>query len=333
MPLLANTPAAVQQQVRQDESFSHAEQPRRRHRYRVVIHGLTYFCRQLPHLLGNENWDIRDRSQHTLGQLAQLVKDLRTCDLVFNWGGRTDMGPFLWGARALGAKKIVTFWCGSDVLRAQRPLLKRPPDPWIGRQIHWAASASLANEVQSLGLSCEHVQCSFVDTVEQPKPLPKEFSVLVFLPRPDLADLYGWDRVVEVARELSHVRFTLVGLREGTLETPPNIEIHRWVQDLAPMYQRSTVLWRPVRHDAGIAFMVLEALAHGRHVLYSSPIPGAIQVKDARDARQQLELLHALHKTGALPLNEAGREAVARVYRREVVRGELRRRWEEIILG
>jgi len=300
-------------------------------RYQVLAHGLTYFCRQLPELLGNECWEILDRSQHTPRQLARLVQDLRTCDLAFSWGGRIDMGPFLWGARVLGAKKIVTLWCGSDVLRAQKILTTRKPAPWIARNIHWAASRALADEVRALGLSCEYVQCSFVEAVARPAALPKEFSVLVFLPRPDLADLYGWDRIVDVARALPEVKFTLVGLRVGTLDAPPNVEVRRWVDDLVPVYQRSTVLWRPVRHDAGIAFMVLEAMAHGRHVLYSYPVPGAVQVKGALEAREQLENLRQHHRNGTLQINEAGRTAVARIYRKEVVRDELRRRWEEII--
>jgi hypothetical protein len=79
--------------------------------------------------------------------------------------------------------------------------------------------------------------------------------------------------------------------------------------------------------------MVLEALAHGRHVLYTYPLPGAIQGGDAEQAKLQLQRLRAMHDAGSLQLNHAGREAVARIYRREVVREELRRRWEEIILS
>jgi hypothetical protein len=79
--------------------------------------------------------------------------------------------------------------------------------------------------------------------------------------------------------------------------------------------------------------MVLEALAHGRHVLYSYPVPGAIQVRGTDDAMRQLERLRGLHHAGLLPLNHAGRAAVTRSYTREVVRHELHRRWENIILS
>ena len=79
--------------------------------------------------------------------------------------------------------------------------------------------------------------------------------------------------------------------------------------------------------------MVLEALAHGRHVLYSYPVPGAVQARGIDDAMRHLEHLRDLHHAGLLPLNHAGRTAVARSYTREVVRDELHRRWENIILS
>jgi len=300
--------------------------------YRVVVHGLRFFCEKLPDLVGGEGWDILDRSRHSPGQLARLVRDLRNCDLVFTWAARIDMGRFLWAARLLGAPRFVFFWCGSDVLRAQKMLAAGKKHPWIARHIHWAASPTLAREVRSLGLACEFVQASFVEVVQDPKPLPREFSVLVFLPRADLAELYGWDRIVEVAQALPDVRFNLVGLHQGqSIQAPPNVRVRYRTNDLTALYEQSTVLWRPVRHDAGMSFMVLEALSHGRHVLYTYPIAGAVQVHTVKQAQEQLDHLRALHDAGALPLNYAGMQAVKQTYARDVVRKELRKRWESII--
>lgn len=299
--------------------------------YRVVAHGLTYFCRKLSSLMNGDQWDVRDRSQHDPAGVLRLLRDLRSCDLAFSWGGRLDMGPFLRAAKFLRTPDVVIFWCGSDVLRSTELRKRAAPDPWILKQIHWAASESLAGEVRSLGVDCEFVQSSFVPRIKDPAPLPETFSVTVYLPAPKLADLYGWNIVSNVARSLPHINFNLVGLREGTLDAPPNVRIHPWIADLTLVYRQSTVLWRPVRHDAGISFMVLEALSHGRHVLYSYPVPGAVQARDAREAAFHLQHLFELHSAGLLPLNRAGIDAVARVYSREVVREELRRRWAGII--
>lgn len=302
--------------------------------YRVLLHGLPYFCQKLTGLIGDDQWDVRFHLPHGSVELATMIRDLRRCDLAYTWGGRITMGKFLAMARLLGKKKIVILWCGSDVLFAQREFANGKFDPWVAERIHWAASPSLAREVRLLGVRCEYVQASFVCPVASPRPLPRKFSVLVFLPTAERKELYGWDRIVQVASALPSVEFKLVGMRDAHAPpAPSNVVVHHWVEDLTPFYEQSTVIWRPVRHDAGISFMVLEALSHGRHVLYTYPIPSSVQVDGAESARKQLERLAALHDAGELTLNQEGIAAVARHYSREVVRAELRGRWEKIILS
>src|SRR5271165_2077547 len=238
--------------------------------YRVVVHGLFDFCEKLPGLVGNEKWDVRHCSYSPVG-LATLVNDLRRCDLAYTWGGRVTFGKFLWAARSLGKNNIVLLWCGSDVLFAQQQLATKKIEPWIAAKIHWAVSPNLADEVRALGLRCEYVQASFVDPVADPKPLPVKFSVLAYLPTLAKGTLYGLDQMLEVARTLPKVQFNLVGVAEGHVPgAPPNLTVSPRVP-MAPAIESATVIWRPVQHDGGISFMVLEALAQGRHVLYSYP--------------------------------------------------------------
>jgi len=298
--------------------------------YRVVVHGLSNFCEKLPGLLGNEQWDVRHCSYSPVG-LATLVNDLRRCDLAYTWGGRVTFGKFLWAARYLGKKNVVLLWCGSDVLFAQQQLKTKRIEPWIAAKVHWAVSPTLADEVRALGLRCEYVQASFVDPVAAPKPLPENFSVLTYLPSIAKGKLYGLDQMLEVAHSLPQVQFNLVGVEEGHVpHVPANLKVFPRVP-MSPFLERATVIWRPVRHDGGISFMVLEALAHGRHVLYSYPFAASTHVTGAAAARAEIEKLLALHNAGRLKRNDLGIEVVARSYTSEKVRSELRRRWEEII--
>jgi len=243
------------------------------------------------------------------------------------------MGKFLSAARCLGKRKIVMLWSGSDVLYAKQELASGKKSPWAAERIHWAVSPWLAEEVRSMGLRCEYVQASFVDPVKDPLPLPDSFSVLVYVPSRDKSQLYGWDQVLEVARSLPRVTFTVVGLQRGEgLSAPQNVKVHGWTSNLTPFLERSTVLWRPVQHD-GLSFMVLEALAQGRHVLYSHPLPGCIHVQDAAKARSEIQRLLALHEAFALPLNTDGMRLIGCDYAPAKVQSELLRRWEEIILS
>lgn len=241
------------------------------------------------------------------------------------------MGKFLWAARWMRKKRIIILWSGSDVLHAQDALSKRERSSWVTEKIHWAVSPWVAQEVRSMGLACEYVQASFVEPVPTPAPLPKKFSVLVYVASVEKQALYGWDRMAEVADKLRSVEFNLVGLERGqTLKGPPNIKVHNRVH-LAPFLAKSTVLYRPVRHD-GLSFMVLEALAHGRHVLYSYPLSACIQVTDVETACVELLRLQRMHESGALGPNWAGIELIERDYRPDKVRADLLRRWEKVIL-
>jgi hypothetical protein len=298
--------------------------------YRVVVHGLQDFCEKLPGLVGNEQWDVRHCSYSPVG-LATLVNDLRRCDLAYTWGGRVTFGKFLWAARYLGKNNIVLLWCGSDVLFAQQQLKTKRIEPWIATKVHWAVSPTMADEVRALGLRCEYVQASFVDPVAAPKPLPENFSVLTYMPSIVKGKLYGLDQMLEVAHTLPHVQFNLVGVEEGHApNAPPNLKVFPRVP-MIPFLERATVIWRPVRHDGGISFMVLEALAQGRHVLYSYPFAACTHVTGPAAARAEIEKLLALHNAGRLKRNALGIEVVARSYTSEKVRAELRRRWAEII--
>ena len=297
----------------------------------MAVHGLPHFCRKLCALVDGENWNVPYRSPfHPLGW-AQRCVDLARSDLAFSWTGNINPGLFLRAARALDKKKVIVLWSGSDVLFAAQELKAGRKDPWVSTRVHWAVSPWIAEEVRGLGVECEHVQVSFVPSVS-PSPLPEEFSVLTYAPSLKKAELYGVDRIVAAAAKLPSVQFFLVGLEEGTISNAPrNLQAFGKV-DLDPFFRKSTVLWRPVRHD-GLSFMVLEAMSHGRHVLYSYPLPGCRQVTEVRDAVEQITRLRDLHASRKLPLNQEGVEIIARDYGKEVVRRRLLQRWEQAILS
>jgi hypothetical protein len=300
--------------------------------FRVHIHGMADFSRQIPDLLRADGWQIRNHDLRRAAALLEKSSDLGRCDLVFTYGGRVTTGKFLAAARLLGKDKVVMFWAGSDVLYAKEHVAKGGAiSRWIADRIHWASSPWIAEEVRSLGISCEYVPFNWAPAVRKPSPLPEHFSVLTYLPDASRAALYGLDQILEVARAMRNTSFVLVGLRQGQLaDVPSNVEVHGWTTDLTPFYQRAVVLWRPARHD-GMSFMVLASLAHGRHVIYSYPFSGCIQATTSATARPELERLQQLHETGQLQLNEPGRKIVESEFNPEAIRAGVLRRWKAII--
>jgi hypothetical protein len=298
--------------------------------YTVVIHGLAHFCQKLKVLLQGDGWDIRYRSRSNPFDLVKLFADLTQADLAYTWGGRVSQGKFLRLARLAGVRNLVMLWSGSDIFFANEQHAEGKLDPWIAKQTHWAVSPWIASEARAIGLDCEFVQASFVQPEPNLAPLPANFSVLCYVPNAQKAPLYGWDEIVEVARLLPDVQFHIVGLQHGTLRATLNVKFTGWVRDLAPHLRAASVLWRPVKHD-GLSFMVLEALAQGRDVIYSYPFDGCIFANGTESAAARIAELQRKHAAGQLTLNQAGVDSIRASYAPDIVRGNLLRRWEHII--
>jgi hypothetical protein len=298
---------------------------------RVLIHGLAYFSQKLPAFLSSDGWEFRNYAPRWSPDLFATIYHLQQCDLAYTWGGRITMGKFLAAARALQKKKLVMFWCGSDVLEARTDFEAGKVDPWVTEKIHWAGSPWLAEEVRAMGLKCEYVPSTWVPAVESLEDLPRKFSVLAYLPDAERVSLYGIDQVLEVAGAMPEVDFTIVGLQPGQrLIAPANVVVHERTSYLAPFYRNATVIWRPARHD-GLSFMALEALAHGRHVMWSYPFTGAIHTRDAGAGRMELERLFELHQAKRLEINRTGAEFIAQNFSPAKIREGILSRWKTIV--
>jgi len=299
---------------------------------RVLIHGLADFVEKFPSMLKTDGWDIRSYDLRRFSHQLAMAGYLQRCDLAFSWTGRVTMGKFLAASRVLRKKRVVLFWCGSDVLFAQKEYAKKKSvDSWIAEKVHWAGAPWLAEEVRAMGLKCEYVPITWVPPVSKLYPLPQEFSVLCYTPTTERLTLYGIDQVLEVARAMPAVRFNIVGLLPGQkLDAPDNVQLHGWITDMAPFYQEATVVWRPTLHD-GMSFMALEALAHGRHVIWSYHAPGVVHSRTAGVARVELERLLELHRNRSLELNYAGAEFVAKHFSPAVIRDGMLSGWRSVI--
>ena len=306
---------------------------RRQSTRRVLVHGLPYFGTMFANLMNGDGWQFWYYPDAGISNLAAMARDLRACDLAYQIGGRVTAGKFLHVAHLLKKNKIVMHWVGSDTVDERNHVAEGKAEPWIRQDVHhWAESDWMSREVESLGLPCELVPLPSSRVPDRPSPLPGEFSVLIYMPAVNRGALYGLDRMLQVARGLPHIPFELVGLLEGAIpDPPPNLLIYGRIPNLAAFYERASVVWRPVRHD-GLSFMVLEALGYGRHVLWSYPFPGCLQVACACEAQYEIARLHALHQQRRLEINRAGVQAVAKGgYLPQYLKGKILARLEQIL--
>jgi hypothetical protein len=300
---------------------------------RVLVHGLVYFGQVFADFMTGDGWDFQYFPDHGLGNLLSMTEALRRCDLVYQIGGRVTVGKFLSAAKLLGKDRVVMHWVGSDTLDQKEVALAGKTDPWVLKSVHhWADSEWILDEVANLGVSAELVPFSSPRVPETPSAPPSEFSVLVYVPSVERSELYGLDMILQAARELPEIPFELVGLRDGPVRNPPrNIRFHKRIPDLVQFYKQASVVWRAARHD-GLSWMVLEALGHGRHVVWTYPFPGCLQAKSAAEAKSHILRFCRLHQENKLGNNREGSCFIARsIYHPRRFKENIRSRLEKII--
>jgi hypothetical protein len=206
-------PLAARQHTKPMERES-AEPPQRR----VLVHGDVHAGTVFAQLMDGDGWRFRYYPDAGIRNLSQIARELRACDVAYQIGGRVTAGKFLLAAKLMRKRKIVMHWTGSDVLDEQLKGFPSAADPWILENVeHWAVSEWLVREAATLGVTCRLVPLPSPSVPERPSTLPSRFSVLVYMPAVTRGALYGLDRILEVARELPHIPFELVGLLEGTI--------------------------------------------------------------------------------------------------------------------
>ncbi|HEY0704015.1 MAG TPA: hypothetical protein VGD60_14700 [Candidatus Acidoferrales bacterium] len=299
---------------------------------RVLVHGLPYFGKQFAELMSGDGWAFTYYPDSGVRNLTAMARDLRSCDLAYQIGGRITFGKFFRAAKLLNKKNMVVHWVGSDTINERKFAAEGKAESWVVDQFHhWAESDWLVDEASKLGISCERMPLPAAKVRNRPLPMPSEFSVLTYVPTVTRGELYGLDRILQVAREMPRVRFDVVGLVDEAIDDPPpNVVSHGRIGDMTDFYRHASLVWRPVRHD-GLSHMVLESLGHGRHVLWTYPFPGCLAVSSSAEARVEIERLYALHQQGCLDLNWPGIQAIVENYLPERLKSEILQRLENIL--
>lgn len=192
--------------------------------------------------------------------------------------GRFFDAAFTLALRLGGAKRVVHYWIGSEVQRALADAAAHGVSPRQQRRIararHLAGSDILARDLASIGIEAEVVEFPWLGMPADagPAPMPPAFSVLTYIPdaRPGF---YGGPQIVEAAKALPAVSFTVVGGTGAWLsDAPPNVRFVGWQSDMSAWYRAAACIVRLVEYDS-VGGTVVEGLAYGRTVIYSHELP------------------------------------------------------------
>ena len=218
--------------------------------------------------------------------------------------------------------RIVLHWIGSDVLLAlkRKYLVEFMLRGARGNIVHATVAPWLKSELQEL-LGIRRVELvpipppMFFASGLHPLPLPQGFNIMYYLPK-GKEFLYGVHIVARLCRylellsknSLKNVNLVIIGggsinSINSICKNVTNIGILAY-HKMVTAYSKCTVLVRYTMHD-GLPFMVLEALALGRYVIFSKPLDYVFYARTYNDILKILTRLITLHKYGKLKPNTA----------------------------
>ncbi len=302
------------------------------HGYRVAVSGLPYFGRRMAALLSGDGWQatyLETRGWRPIPALRALRR-ARRAGVLYHLGGQIARWSRPHALLRLLGRPCVMHWTGSDVLHAHTVAARGAVAARLRDGcVHWAGAPWLVQELAEIGVRAEWVPHSAVTAPARLPPFPERFTVLAYL-RPGREEFYGAAAVRRVAAALPEAQVLVVGV--DRLAAPANVRCLGWVTDMAPVYAAGHVLLRLAAHD-GLSFMVQEALAWGRWVVWNHPFPGVIETATVDEACARVAALAARHRAGCLALNEEGAAHVRARYHPARIRDDIRRRLAAVMEG
>jgi glycosyltransferase involved in cell wall biosynthesis len=256
---------------------------------------------------------------------------LAACDVWYTIGSPNSHRWLDVVARLL-RKPRVTHWVGSDIA-ALRENVALKADLERRNIVHLAEVEWTAGQLRALGFAPRIAPLPPRHLSSHAKPLPQTFTIMLYVPRTRAA-FYGvraFERLM-AALQPEPVRYIVVG--GGEIDAPAGVEVENlgWRHNLDDIYERSTVLIRYTPRD-GLSLMVLEALAFGRHVLWTQDFPFTRTVHSYGEMEAQIRTLLAAHLRGELQPQSDAAKVVARRYDPKACTMTIARAWADASKG
>ncbi|HEX8806699.1 MAG TPA: glycosyltransferase [Candidatus Aquilonibacter sp.] len=285
---------AVLERALRDRPVRHPE------RRRVAISGLDLFTAQVVRELESRpsTWSACPLQMRSRLEVASSMLSLATSDIWYSIGAPIGNRRVHLLAGLLSKPRVI-HWVGSDILALRNsPGLRRS---CRNRHVLNLAEAQWTiDELRVLGIEALLAPLPPRLTPANIAPLPNDFTILFYIPK-TRGEFYGRREYERLIRTFANcnVRFFVVG--GGECYAPPGTNITRfgWQTSLENIYEQTTVLVRFTEHD-GLSLMTLEALAHGRHVLWTQSFPFVTRVQDYAQLEAALRALLASHERGEL---------------------------------
>ena len=231
--------------------------------------------------------------------IPYTVQEMRKCDRLIY------IGPFisrhlrrLWQVcKVSPGIKIYLWWIGTDVYNAMNRLHRfRLRDISRLRNVtHLAVSDNLKEELKTIGITAEVLTLVPDISNLNPMPLPKKYTVAVYMPSSHL-QFYRYGDMKKIVKALPDINFIFYGNRDKLdVESFSNVKVRGWVRDTRVIFRDCNALARLTIHD-GFPKSVIEAVLLNRSVVTNQKFPRMGTFKNVGDVIGQLKARPRLSK-------------------------------------
>ncbi len=216
-------------------------------------------------------------------------------------------------------KRVMMTWVGTDVLKAKKAKninLKFLNEIEHFCEVHW-----IQKELKNVNVDAEILNFfNFQENKTSVFLKNNRLQILSYISK-GREEYYGWDVILEVAKKIPEVDFTIVGtdLQKGI---PKNMKCLGWVDNMESYFNLCHATIRFLEHD-GLSGFVLESLYRGKHVFYTESLNHCKHVKNAQDLFEGISELNEKLKKNDLNLNTEGIHYVKTNFNREFILNKL----------
>lgn len=288
---------------------------------KVLIVGLPYFAKNLKRDLTefdpSNKYYFLDTYYNKWDRIKALFLIPRM-DVVYSINGTLGTSKVFDLALKLKKKLMIT-WVGTDVLKAKK--LKEVNQAFLNKANHYCEVEWIQQELLELKVNAKVLNFfNFKETKKPSFPEGNQLHVLSYISK-GREDYYGWNEVLEAAKQLPEVQFTIVGTdKEENL--PDNLKCLGWVKDMDAQFENCHCTIRFVEHD-GLSGFVLESLYRGKYVVYSEKLNHCLQAKSTEDIIEKLKNLSDSLNQQTLSINSSGIEFVKENFNTDFILSEL----------
>lgn len=293
---------------------------------RVLIVGLPLFAERLQKSLSefdsSNTYYCLDTYYNRKDRLKALLIIPRM-DVIYSINGTLDKSRVFDFALML-KKRVMMTWVGTDVIKAKR--LYKINQHYLKKAEHYCEVNWIQEELKELNINAEILNFfNFQINSRIEEPTVHKLSVLSYISE-GREKYYGWDEIMQAARENQDVNFTIVGTK-GLQIVPDNVRCLGWTDNMDALFNSSHCTIRFVEHD-GLSGFVLESLNKGKQVIYNQPLDHCIHVNNASDISTAIRMLKEKYAKEGTLVNRDGFDYVSENFNREFIFNRLIKSFE-----